>query len=224
MLEPGPTPDETEQLERRFPKRGPVRQVLRWLTVGLLVLPAMIFALPAVVGLCFVLAYVLFDAEVPLEWEVVPQLVFGAAIITALFPIPECLSTRRRDGFLVMTVTVTVLASAASVLLLSTMEPSTLSIWPLVQLMAILAAVGGLVTLAIMFMLGKPTRRARLRERFRTVPAEEQWVRGHRAVVLEQLRRRNVLNDADSTALVQLPIGTWHELESLPDGRIVRHL
>ena len=42
--------------------------------------------------------------------------------------------------------------------------------------------------------------------------------------MLEQLRKRKILNDADSTALAQLPIGTWHELESLPDGRVVRHL
>lgn len=224
MLAPGPTPDEAEQLERLFPKRGSARQGLRWLTVGLLILPALIFALPAVVGLCFVLAYVLFDAEVSPDLEIVPQLVFGAAIITALFPIAECLSTRRRDGFVAMTVTLTVVASAASAILLSTTEPYTPSVWPLVQLMAIIAAVGGLVTLAIMFTLGKPTPRTRLSERFRTVPAEEQWVRAQRAVVLEQLRKRKILNDADSTALAQLPIGTWHECESLPDGRIVRHL
>ena len=92
------------------------------------------------------------------------------------------------------------------------------------NLKRIIAAVGGLLTLAIMFTLGTPTPRTRLSERFRTVPAEEQWVRAQRAVVLEQLRKRNLVNDADSTALAQLPLGTWRELESLQDGRIVRHL
>lgn len=224
MLAPGPTPEEAEELERLFPSRGSARQGLRWLTMGLLILPALVFALPAVVGLGFVLVYVLLDAEVAPDLEIVPQLVFGAAIITALFPILECLSTRRRDGFVVMTVALTVLASAASAVLLSTTEAYPLSVWPLVQLMAIGAAIGGLVTLALLFTLGKPTLRTRLSERFRKVPAEEQWVRAQRAVVLEQLRKRNIVNDADSTALAHLPVGTWHECESLPDGRVVRHL
>lgn len=88
---------------------------------------------------------------------------------------------------------------------------------------AVLIAAFPLVEFVVLLLVAKPPPRVRLRERWRSVPAQERWIRRQRARVLEELRKREVLTDADSTAINQLAIGNWQELESLPDGRAVRN-
>ena len=85
---------------------------------------------------------------------------------------------------------------------------------------AVVAAIG----FVFFLLVAKPPPRMRLSERFRQVSPQEKWVQARRGVVLEELRKRHLVGEADSAAMVRLPLDSWSQLETRPDGRVVRHL
>lgn len=223
--EPGPTPEESAEWEAFFPHRSPALRVavgsLRALVLAPVVLPT---AGAPVLGLGFVLAYVAFDTALPDDFGIVLQLMFGAAVIVSAFPVYMWWESRRRGWENLGLSALTALSSAGSFLLLATTTQPVDGVWSSVSWMALAAAVIASVAFVFFLLVAKPPPRLSLRERLRHVSHDEKWEQGKRAVVMEELRKRQLVNDADSAAIIQLPPDTWSQLESLPDGRVVRHL
>lgn len=225
VSEPGPTPEESEEWERFFPDRGLAPRILIGLLRALVVSPVVLPTVgSSVLGLGFVVAYVVFGRELPDDFGIVVQLIFGAALLVAMFPFYTWWDSRRRGWENVGLSGVTALASAGSFFLLGTTTEALDGIWPSISWMALVAAVVALVAFVFFLLFAKPPPRMRLSERMRHVSQDEKWVQGKRGVVIEQLRRRGLVNDADGAAIISLPPDTWRQLESLPGGRVVRHL
>ncbi len=178
----------------------------------------------SLLGLGLVVAYVGLDKELPGDWGIVVQITFGIALIIAVIPIYLWWESRRRGWENLGLSGVTALASAGSFILLASTTKPPSGVWPAVSWLALIAAVVALVEFVFLLLFAKPPPRMRLNERMRRVSQDEMWLQGKRAVVVEQLRRRGLVNDVDSTAIIALPPDTWHQLESLSDGRVVRRL
>ena len=176
-----------------------------------------------VLGLGFVVADVFFDMSLPDDLGIVLQLVFGAALLVAVFPFYTWWESRRRGWENAGLSAVTAAASTASFLLLRSSDRVPGDVWTSVSWLALVAAVAATIGLVFFLVVAKPPPRMRLGERFRRVPAQEAWVQAQRSIVLEELRARHLVGEADGAAMVRLPLGTWDELETRPGGRVVRH-
>lgn len=217
--EPAPEPEELAQVAANAPGGGAGTTILRSLVLAPVVVPTL--GLP-VVGLGFVLAYVLFDMELPADWGIVVQICFAAAILLALFTVYMWLESRRRGWENVGLSGLIALAAGASSLLLATTDETLLGVWPSVALMANIATAVALLACAFFLVFGTSAPQLTHDERKRAVTPEEHWLRNQRAVVLEQLVRRDLVNDADISTMISMPPGTWRQLQSQPDGRVVR--
>lgn len=120
----------------------------------------------------------------------------------------------RRRGVLgpVATMATGLVSLWAFVVMLS--HPDTLGDTP-ARLLAGLAAVLGIVTCAVVLVASKPGVPRRGLRRRTPVSPEEQIRRGMRAQVLEVLVKRGVVSDReiDIPDMVEMPLGTWHELD-----------
>lgn len=223
--EPGPTAEESEEWARLHPDRSPAAQALIWALRILVLVPV---ALPTVgapiLGLGFVVGDVFFDRSLPDDLGIVLKLVFGAALLVAVFPFYTWWESRRRGWENVGLSAVTAVASTASFVLLSSEGDSLGEVWSSVSSLAGAAAVVAAIGFVFFLVVAKPPPRMRLVERFREVSPDERWAQANRSVVLEELRKRHLVGEADSAAMVRLPLDTWSQLETRPDGRVVRHL
>lgn len=226
LSEPGPTPAESEEWARVHPERGPASRVLIGAVRALVVAPVVLPTMGAsILGLGFVVAHVVLDRTLPQDLGIVVQLIFGAALLVALFPFYTWWESRRRGWENVGLSAVSAVASTASFLVLGARSPVVSGdVWASVSWLALAAAVIAAIGLVFFLVVAKPPPRMRMGERFRKVSQHEKWVRARRSVVLEELRRRHLVGEADSAAMVQLPMDTWSQLETRPDGRVVRNL
>ncbi len=97
LAEPGPTPAESEEWARFHPDRGPAARLLVGALRALVVAPVVLPTVGApILGLGFVVAYVFFDMSLPNDLGIVLQLVFGAALLVAVFPFYTWWESRRR--------------------------------------------------------------------------------------------------------------------------------
>jgi hypothetical protein len=225
LSEPGPTSEESEEWARFYPDRGPAARVLVGAARALVVLPVALPTMGApVLGLGFVMADVFFDRSLPDDLGIVLQFIFGAALLVAVFPFYTWWESRRRGWENVGLSAVTGAASSASFLLLGTQEEPSSGAWSSASWMALAAAIVAVAGFVFFLVVAKPPPRMRLGERFRQVSPHERWVQARRSVVLEELRKRRLVGEADSAAMVRLPLDSWSQLETHPDGRVVRHL
>ncbi|MBA3780835.1 MAG: hypothetical protein H0X12_03160 [Nocardioides sp.] len=224
MAEPAPTAEEVARVAQHAPARGAkgvLLMLFRWLALAPFVVPT--FG-ASVVGLAFVVAFVVFGKELPADWGIVVQLVFGGGLLITFFTVYTWLESRRRGWENLGVSGLTALASGGSSLLLATSTTTLTDVWPSVALMANITAVAALLAFLFFLVFAKPTPALSAQERRRELPPEEQWLRGQRAAVLHQLVQRGLVNDADMSNMIIMPPGTWLQLESLPDGRVIRHL
>lgn len=224
-LAPGPTPAESEEWARlHHPDRGPVARVLIGALRVLVVVPVVLPTMGAsILGLGFVAAHVFFDREPPQDFGIVVQLILGAALLVAVFPFYTWWESRRRGWENVGLSAVTAVASTSSFLLLGTESRLPGEVWTSVSWLALAAAVVATIGFVFFLVVAKPPPQMRLGERFRRVSRDEKWVRTQRGVVLAELRKRHLVDETDSVAMVHLPLDTWSQLETRPDGRVVRH-
>lgn len=223
MAEPGPTAEELARAAQRAPARG-AKGLLLKLLKALLLAPFVVPTLGAsAVGLAFVVAFVVFDMELPTGWGIVVQLVFGGGLLVTFFTVYTWLESRRRGWENLGVSGLTAVASGASSFLLATSTTPLTDVWPSVALMANITAAAALLAFLFFLVVAKPTPGLSARERKREIPPEERWLRTQRAVVLEQLVRRGLVDDADVSNMIVMPPGTWSQQESLPDGRVIRH-
>lgn len=225
LAAPGPTPAEREEWARVHPDRGPVARALLGALRVLVVAPVALPTIGApILALGLVAADVLADTTLPEDLGIVLQLVFGAALLVAVFPFYTWWESRRRGWENVGLSAVTAAASATSYVLLATDGRAAGEVRASVSWLALAAAVAATIGFVFFLVVAKPPPRLRLGERFRQVSADEKWVRARRGVVLEELRKRHLVGEADSAAMVRLPLHAWSQLDTLPDGRVVRHL
>lgn len=203
------------ELESLFPPRTRSRLIY------LLVVPqALLTAGSSLVGLGFVAAHVLGDVNAAVVGEIARLFVFVSIIITAV-PVMMWMSTKRRGTYQAITSGGTALASAASFLMLG-IDPQ-IGVWSSIRTMTAIAVVAGLGSFLFLRFCAKPGVSRTLRERWATPTLEDQWLQGQRAMVLEVLVKRGLVTTWDLSDLMELPRGAWQQLESQPDGHIVRH-
>ncbi len=204
-----------EELESLFPPRTRSR-----LVPYLIVAPQALLTVGAsLIGLGFAAAHVLGGLNSSDVGEVV-SFVFLTAIVITVLPVIIWMSTRRRETLLLIMSGGTALVSGVSFALLST--EAQIGAWSSIRTMAAVAVVTGLATSAFLLVWAKPGVSRTWAERWATPTVEDQWLRGQRALVLEVLAKRSLVNGSDIPDLMELPRGAWRQLESQPDGRVVR--
>jgi hypothetical protein len=203
------------ELEAMFPRTHPASVLL-----AVFLLPQLALVGAAVVGLGFVVAYVGFDAGLSDEWAFLVNVVFVLAVLAAAYPLLAWYDSRRRDAFGLVLSGGSAVASAASWVLLGSESGS--DPWGTVRVLAAVGAVVGAVVFLLLLVAGRPAVSAPAREWRVRVSPEEQWLRGLRATVLETLQKRGLVDRRDVPSLVNMPAGTWHEVETMPDGRVRR--
>lgn len=120
-------------------------------------------------------------------------------------------SRRRSPRDLVITAATAVLALAA--FLVAGQVPGTEGMTWLGALTLVTAVVAAGVFVALL-LASRPGRRPR-RDRTRKLTPEQLWYKGARAQVLEILVKRGIVDEdeIDMVRMVEMPLGSWHELD-----------
>lgn len=170
----------------------------------------------SLVVLGFVIADVLYGWSVPVDsWLfVLLRIEFFAAMIISVFPFVMWTTTKRRGRGDLLFCAVTSAASFASFLLLSTTSLDGVRSW--FPYMTLVAAVAGVATFVFMWVRADVGVRRPWGDLWRTVTPEEKWYRGSRGAVLEELVKRGLVSQWDTSAMMQMPIGLWHDLDEHP--------
>lgn len=191
----------------------------RFLPYLLAVPVALVTSGASLVGLGLVVAHVFGELDSTGAAEITRFFFLAAIIITAV-PVMMWFSTRRRGTFQLLLSAGTAVVAAITCVLLS-LDPE-VGGWGQVRTMAAIAVVTGLGSAVFLRVFGKPGVQLTWRERMATPTLEEQWVQSQRGVVLEALAKKGLVNRWDVPELRSLPPDTWRQLESQPDGHVVR--
>lgn len=154
-------------------------------------------------------------AEAPPSWFA--TIVGGLFVLSGASMLsPTLMSThgRRPRGYLRITVlTVTVTAAAAILVLVNATSPAWLS-W-----LAVATVLAGVVSLVLLARMRRSHREPRVDPT--SLSPEDQWHPNARASVLDQLLRLGKISerDVDRYSMVEMPLGSWAELDTEPGSR-----
>lgn len=210
MAYPAPPRD---QLDPRLMNNDRARSLIGYL----IMLPEVVVVFgSSVIGLGFVIAHIFYGMTVREDSWVFIFLWFEffAAIVISVFPVLMWWTTKRRGRLhLPISGGTSVVSFASFWLLWTSPQSGGLSSF---TLYALIAAAAGLVTFVFMLVKAEPGIRRPLRERWRTLTPKEKWYRGNRAGVLAELEKRNLVSKSDTSAMLAMPLRTWHELDVTP--------
>lgn len=210
-----PTPSHQE-LEIVFPPRTR-RRFLPFLFVAP---QTLLTSGSSLVGLGLVLAHVFGGVNDPTFGDIT-WFVFLVSIAMTLGPVLVSVTTRRRGAIQTAVSLGTAVVSVISFLVLRA-DPQ-YGVWSSIRTMAVVAALAGLASYLCLRLIARPSVRTTWREFMATPTVEDQWLHSQRALVLEVLAKRELMSRWDIPHVMELPRGAWRELESRPDGSIVRH-
>ena len=131
-------------------------------------------------------------------------------------------STSRRSRTLAWWTVLNLVASATTSATLLLAPHPLLTPWPLIQWLAMLAAVISIGTLLLLARYPAPLRVTSAERNAPITTPRDALDRFYRSVLLHELVKRGRLNDVDRGAISSLPLGAWATLDSLPDGRVIR--
>lgn len=205
-----------DELETFFPPRTRSRVV-----PYLIVAPqALVTGGSSLVGLCLLAVHVFGDVDTPVFAEITRFVVLISIIVTVI-PVMMSMSTKRRGAYQLLLSAGISLVSAVSFVILGT--ESQVGVWSSIRVMAAVAVAAGLVSYLLLRVFAKPGVSRTWREQWATPTLEEQWHQSQRGLVLQVLSKQGLVNSWDLPDLRALPIGAWSQLESQPDGHVVRH-
>ncbi len=210
-----PTPSHQE-LEPIFPP-ATRRRLLPLLIVAPL---ALVTVGSSLVALGFVVAHVVAGVSSSDVGQIAQVAVLASIIITVV-PVAMWVSTRRRGGLQLLSSAGTAGVSTVSFVLLGLEDQ--VGVWSTIRVMTALAVAGGLATTLFLLVLARPGPSRTWSERLARPTLEDLWLRGQRALVLEVLVKRGLVSRWDVSDLMELPRDTWKQLETRPDGHVVRH-
>ena len=91
--------------------------------------------------------------------------------------------------------------------------------WSQIVWYVLLSAVLGLCSVVVLLVKIEPRRRRPWRERWRATTPEEKWYQNSRAVVLEEMAKRDLVDQLDISTMIGMPLGTWQELDGQSSWR-----
>lgn len=183
-----------------------------WVVVGPLVV---LVHASAILGLAMVLAGTnASDPATAAAWFGAAPIPFVIAFALVLRPIFTSADTRRRGRWDLLAVGVTGAASLAAYLVLLAI-PEELGWLPWLVLATAVASVISFVVLLVRRRSGRQLPRAR------HLTPSERWYQAARAQVLEVLLSRGLIDrrEVDVTGMVEMPLGSWRELDMPGDPR-----
>ncbi|QPZ38697.1 hypothetical protein [Paramicrobacterium chengjingii] len=196
---------EEEVTEAEEAPGGPGR-----LNVALAYLLWVPYLLAPVIGLVLVIIALGIDYEPDRDDLIgVAQFFFVAGLILVAVQGMVWASTRDRSWMQIGTTVPVVVVSLVAYLLVRPLPGAS---W--MALIALAAAVLGVVVLALLFFASKPTAPGP-RVKWRTLSAEQKVQLGNRAMALEELKKRGLITDkgTDISGLVEMPVGSWHRMD-----------
>lgn len=203
-----PTPTEAELAEQ------PELPGVRWAVA--IPLAVILCSTPLVTLVAAVFAVRATDGATATGWLRVTQIASLGACVVALTPVLIWWETRKRGRWELVATLGAGLAALAAFLVLQreAVVPLGWTPWMVGGVATI-----GLVAGAILLVASKPGRRLP-RARNKDLTPVQRWQRGARAAAIEELLKRGVVDrqEIDVTGMVEMPLGTWHELDS-PDLR-----
>ncbi|WP_139977760.1 hypothetical protein [Nocardioides litoris] len=214
MLQPRPS---AEEMALMTPRRS------RWtFLLGVPFLPLVVLPLSLVLGPVVVAVVVVLDAT-GTWWSAWSSELLGFFSVCGLIAAPAALwaawDERRRDAVSLVLVVVNGIASGVTLVALGS-GPSVG--YDAIRTLALVTAVAHGVALLAMLVFLRSGARARLGERFEPGSPEEEWILHLRLALLASLVKRDLVAAADVPGIAWLPVSSWHELETRPDGRTVR--
>ncbi|UFU03368.1 hypothetical protein LQF12_01785 [Ruania suaedae] len=210
-----------DELDQAARTAGPGARILGGLVRLLVGVLAAVMYLSSLIGLAIVLVRA-GEGDVLAEpaWVQVARIAFGLAVAVSGTTLGIWFDTRRRGVLGPIATAITGLACLAAVGVMVARPEALGDVVALV--LAGLAALLGLVACLVLLLASKPGVARRPMFTRTTVTPQEQIQRGMRAQVLEILVRRGVVSEKeiDIPDMVELPIGSWHELDPPRDARL----
>lgn len=213
LLAPAPR---AEDLEAEFGDGGLLRRSLPWLLAAI---PSSLIGGAPLIGLALAVMDTVYGRGLPSSLDAVVLGVFIMAIVLAAAPLLIWRTTRTRGavGLATSLGAGVVSGGTAAVLALS----SRIGVWEQAMWLAVAAALVGISAFVVLLVAGDAGPGHGRTDRFRASTPEERWRRALRAGVLAELRKRGLVGEGDSSRLLSLPPGSWKDVESRPDGRVV---
>lgn len=207
-------PPPRDELDQWYFKDERVSSALGYLIMAPVAL--LTFGSP-IIGLGLVVGYTQFGWSLPSDWFFLVVLLHVAIVTVPVIPVLYVWTAKKRERWHVVLSGGTLVASGASFVLLQMSDLA--GGWSQIVWYVLLSAVLGLCSVVFLLVKVEPRRSRPWRERWRATTPEEKWYQSMRAVVLEQMTKRDLVDQHDTSTMIEMPLGTWQEL----DGQTSRH-